>query len=116
MNNASDIWNSVLRVMREELKMSQTTLNTWFDDIEAAEFSDNSLLLLTTAEFKKGIILQNYSEMIKNALFELFSVPIEFKLLTKDEYEDGKNPSMKVTPIDYEYSFEHLPQIKGRYN
>ncbi len=106
MNNASDIWNSVLRVMREELKMSQTTLNTWFDDIEAAEFSDNSLLLLTTAEFKKGIILQNYSEMIKNALFELFSVPIEFKLLTKDEYEDGKNPSMKVTPIDYEYSFE----------
>ncbi len=106
MNNASDIWNSVLRVMREELKMSQTTLNTWFDDIEAAEFSDNSLLLLTTAEFKKGIILQNYSEMIKNALFELFSVPIEFKLLTRDEYEDGKNPSMKVTPIDYEYSFE----------
>ena len=106
MNNATDIWNSVLRVMREELKMSQTTLNTWFDDIEAAEFSDNSLLLLTTAEFKKGIIIQNYSEMIKNALFELFSVPIEFKLLTKDEYEDGKNPSMKVTPIDYEYSFE----------
>ncbi len=106
MNNASDIWNSVLRVMREELKMSQTTLNTWFDDIEAAEFSDNSLLLLTTAEFKKGIIIQNYSEMIKNALFEIFSVPIEFNLLTKDEYEALNGPSRKTTPIDYEYSFE----------
>jgi len=105
MNNASDIWNSVLRVMRENLKISQTTIDTWFDDIEAAEFSDNRLLLLTSAEFKKGIILKNYSETIEKALFELFSFPTEFELLTKDEYS-SENSSAKSTPIDYEYSFE----------
>ena len=106
MNNASDIWNSVLRVMREDLKMSQTTLNTWFDDIEAVEFSDNSLLLLTSAPLKKDIIEKNYSKIIKDALFEVFSLPIEFKVLIKDEYESKNKQSLSSTPIEYEYSFD----------
>ena len=106
MNNASDIWNSVLRVMRDDLKMSQTTLNTWFDDIEAVEFSDNSLLLLTSAPLKKDIIEKNYAKIIKDALFEVFSLPIEFKVQIREEYEAGKTTSLSQMPIDYEYSFE----------
>ncbi|MBQ5777598.1 MAG: chromosomal replication initiator protein DnaA [Oscillospiraceae bacterium] len=106
MNNAADIWKVVLQVMKENLKISQTTINTWFDDIEAVEFSDNSLLLLTSADFKRGAILQNYSKMIKDALFEVFSVPVEFNLLTRDEYEKSNKAQPAAVPIDYEFSFE----------
>ncbi len=106
MNNASDIWNSVLRVMRDDLKMSQTTLNTWFDDIEAVDFTDNSLLLTTSAPLKKDIIEKNYAKIITDALFEVFSLPIEFKVLIKEDYEAGKTQSLSQTPIDYEYSFD----------
>ncbi len=106
MNNAADIWNSVLRVMREDLKMSQTTLDTWFDDIEAVDFSDNSLLLLTSAPFKKDVILRVHSQKILDALFAIFSAPIEFKLETREEYEKNNKAPSKAIPIDYEYSFE----------
>ena len=106
MNNAADIWKVVLQVMKENLNISQTTINTWFDDIEAVEFSDNTLLLLTTADFKRGAILQNYSKMLKDALFEVFSVPVEFNLLTRDEYEKSNKAQPTSVPIDYEFSFE----------
>ena len=106
MKNAADIWNVVLRVMKENLKVSQTTLNTWFDDIEAVEFSDNTLLLLSSAAFKRDTILRNYSKILTDALFEVFSVPVEFKLLTQDEYKRDKNSPSKALPIDFEYSFE----------
>ncbi len=106
MNNASDIWNSVLRVMRDDLKMSQTTLNTWFDDIEAVDFTDNSLLLTTSSPLKKDIIEKNYAKIISDALFEVFSLPIEFKVLIKEDYESGRTQSLSQMPIDYEYSFE----------
>ncbi len=106
MNNASDIWKSVLRVMRDDLKMSRTTLDTWFDDIDAVEFSDNSLLLVTPAPFKKDVIQRVHSQKILDALYAVFSAPIEFELLSRDEYEKRNNAPSKIIPIDYEYSFE----------
>ncbi len=106
MKTAADIWKVVLRVMQEKHHVSQTTINTWFDDMDVVDFSDNTVLFTTTSSFKKDKILRNYTKVLNEALFEVFSLPVEFKILTQEEYKESNSSSSDVIPIDFEYSFE----------
>ena len=106
MNNAADIWKSVYRVLQDELKISSTTLTTWFEDIRAAKFEDNTLTLVTPAEFKKDVILRLHRQTILDALFLVFSVEIDFELFTEEEYEGDIAPIIPNFSNYEEYSFE----------
>ncbi len=108
MNDASYIWESVLRIMREELGISTTTINTWFTDISAKSFSEKNLVITTPDEMKRDIILSLHADKIKEALFKLFSVESTFELLTEEEFSsksDVKEVPEFISKAD-EYSFE----------
>lgn len=104
MNNATDVWASVLDILKNEFAFSTTTLNTWFVDARAVSFENDTLVVTTPTEFKKDIIISHYKENIEKALFSLFSVPMKFELFTEEELssdepeEDGSFFS--------EYTFE----------
>jgi len=102
MNNAADVWVSVLRILKDDFEMTDTALKAWFSDIEASELRDDTLVLVTPTEFKKETIERNYTKMINDALFSLFSVPIKFELRIK-----GKNTkTLRPEPIYSEYTFD----------
>jgi len=102
MNNAADVWVSVLRILKDNLETTDTALKAWFSDIEASELRDDTLVLVTPTEFKKETIERNYTKMINDALFSLFSVPIKFELRIK-----GKNTkTLRPEPIYSEYTFD----------
>lgn len=106
MNNAADIWKSVLRILKEQFEMSDITLQTWFEDIRASELRDNTLILVTPAEFKKNVILTHHKQKVTDALFALFSVPMQFELYTEDEFEGTLAPIIPNFSNYEEYSFE----------
>ncbi|MBR5543487.1 MAG: chromosomal replication initiator protein DnaA [Oscillospiraceae bacterium] len=106
MNNAADIWKSVYRVMKEELQISSTTLETWFDDMRGAKFENNILTLVTGAEFKKDVVLRIHTDTVKKALFILFSKEIGFEILTEPEFEGYIAPETPNFSNYDEYSFE----------
>ncbi len=106
MNNATDVWSSVIEIMRNELGMSNTTISTWFNDTRAISLENDTLLLVTPAPFKRDVILRLHSDKIEQALQSLFSAPMKFTLLTEDELATEPEKTTAAPYESEEYSFE----------
>ena len=107
MNSAADIWDSVLNILRNEL--TTTTISTWLNDCRAVGFSDNRLFLHTPLEFKKGIIEDRYSLLIKAALNELFSGNVDVVILDDDGLEMLNEASKEPDhPNTEDFTFERF--------
>ena len=107
MNSAVDVWNSVLKILRNDL--TSTAISTWFDDCRAVEFSDNRLFLHTPSDFKKGVIEERFIGTIKSALNELFSGNVDVVVLDNEGlealYEAAKEPDH---PNTEDFTFERF--------
>ena len=84
MNSVADVWENVLTQMRGAL--SDTTINTWFDEIEPLDIQGNQLVLHCGNEFKRGYIKKLFVEDIQNAMRNLFSREFEVEVLDDEEY------------------------------
>lgn len=83
MNSLGDIWKAVLDKLGENL--TSTSISTWFDDCIPVEIDGSTLVLQTSSDFKRDIIVSRYSETIKNAMSEIFSTSFGLTVLTEDE-------------------------------
>ena len=107
MNSAADVWAKVLLILENDIGMSTTTINTWFNDINAVSLSSDKLVLVTPEKFKKGFILDTYSDKIHEALKLLFSVDIKFDLYAEEEISSDRIEKAPSVSED-EYSFERF--------
>lgn len=86
MNSLTDIWNSIVAVLSEN--MTETAISTWFSECKPVAFTDDKLILHAPTDFKRNIIVGRFSDSIKSALTELFSADIELTVLAGDEITD----------------------------
>ena len=82
MNSYADVWAAV--VARLRTKLSDTTVNTWFDEIDVVTMEDSAFVLHCGNTFKKSVIEKSYLQHIKAELKDIFSTDLEVKLL--DDY------------------------------
>ena len=83
MNSVADIWQIVLQRLRQEL--SETAINTWFDEVEAVAIKDRTFYLHCPNDFKRGTIDSLFLTQIKSALKDIYSSDFEVKLLSTAE-------------------------------
>ncbi len=83
MNSLGDIWKAVLDKLGENL--TSTSISTWFDDCVPVEIDGSTLVLQTSSDFKRDIIVSRFSDTIKNAMSEIFSTSFGLTVLTEDE-------------------------------
>ena len=114
MNSIKDIWTSIMELLSKTL--TPTSINTWFTDLSPVDLRDNTLVLLTTTELKRSILQQRYSDIIKDALKELFSCEFELEFLVGDEIEEyeKRGEEKKTLPWMEDYTFENF--IVGKSN
>ena len=94
MYSIADIWKLVLEHLKKDL--SETTINTWFDEIEVIEIKDNTFVVHCKNAFKKGYIESLFLKNIKAALKDIFSSDFEVKILDdKDMASYGASPESK---------------------
>ena len=84
MNSVADVWENVLTQMRGAL--SDTTINTWFDEIEPVDILGSKLILHCGNGFKRGYIKSLFTENIRDAMKNLFSREFEIEVLDDEEY------------------------------
>lgn len=108
MNSIQDIWQKVMETLTARL--TSTSINTWFFDCEPVELEDGRLVLHTSTPFKRDIILQRFSERIRDALRELFSCDFDLMVLAGDEladYQEVKKEEKSLPEMDG-YTFENF--------
>ena len=79
MNSISDVWNLVLERLRQEL--SETSINTWFDEVKSVELKDKTFVIICPNEFKRNMIEQMFGDRIKAALKDLFSTDFALSVI-----------------------------------
>ena len=108
MDSLDEIWQQILDIIAKEI--TPTAFNTWFADCKAVDMADCKLVLHTSSDFKRNIIENRFGEMIRKALYDLFSCDFELEVLAGDElleYErDGQEPS--PYPEMEGYTFDHF--------
>ena len=91
MNSLNDIWQEIIKILSTQL--TATAIDTWFADCEPVEIDDCRLIVHTTTDFKRSIIINRFGETIRNALSDLFSCDFDLTVLAGDElseYQAGK--------------------------
>lgn len=115
MNSITDIWNNVLDRMKSEL--SETTIETWFDDVTAVGLEKDTFILHCPIHFKRDTIEQRYTKHIQDALRDIFSADFDVRLLSDEEYNSYcKGIVAKPTSLieSGEFTFENF--VVGKSN
>ncbi len=84
MNSVADVWQNVLQQLKRDL--SETTISTWFDELQAVDIRGNTLILHCSNDFKKGYIESLFMKNIKSSLRDIFSTDFEVTILDDSSY------------------------------
>ena len=108
MNPTVEVWDKVVSLMRNE--MTETTINTWFDDTVAVPLDETSFTIYSPTRFKRDIIATRYLPAIQKALHELFSADFDVIVLTEGELEAAKEAPKQsdFLPGTEEYTFDRF--------
>jgi len=79
LNSVADVWDNILVQLKQDL--SETTIATWFDELEAVDIRGNTFFLHCSNDFKKGYIESLFLKNIKAALKDIFSTDFEVSIL-----------------------------------
>ena len=118
MNSISDVWQSVLSRLQEQL--SETTIRTWFDEVDVVTM-DSAFVLHCSNSFKKSTIETRFMKHIKAALKDIFSSDLEVKILNDEQLAayHGVAPDQPGSLLDSDaFTFETYvvgPQNKLAY-
>ena len=114
MNSLDDIWSAILEQLSR--KLTPTTIKAWFADCRPVEIEDSRLVLCTKSDFKRDIIRDRYSDIVKEILADLFSSKFELLVLTDEELPDYVSPKNGegILPEMEGYTFDRF--IVGKSN
>ena len=107
LNSVADIWDNILLQLKQDL--SETTIATWFDELEAVDIRGNTFYLHCPNDFKKGYIESLFLKNIKAALRDIFSMDFEVSILDDPSFSEFKGPALKKKEDRFtseEFTFE----------
>ena len=94
MNSVADVWNNVLDRLRKDL--SETTISTWFSEVEPVDIRDNTFFLFCPNDFHRGYIDSLFAKNIKAVLKDIFSTDFDIKVMDKAEMETFRGGNEKA--------------------
>ena len=108
MNSLKDIWSAVIDVL--SLHLTPTAISTWFSDCTPVELEGTNLVIHTTSDFKRDIIVNRFAETIKAAMSDLFSTEFGLIVLAGDELSEyqSKKPDDDPLPEMAGYTFDRF--------
>lgn len=83
MESFNDVFDSVLKYLRQLPSVSEVGYKRWLAILEPFKFENNTAYLLTESEFTKKTTLDIYEASIKEAFENIMGFPVDIKLLVK---------------------------------
>lgn len=124
MESFNDVFDSVLKYLRQMPNVSEVGYKRWLEIIEPFKYENNTAFLLTDSEFTKKTALDIYGESIKQAFEDIMGFPVEIKLMVKTrEGRTEPEPTVAMTDAPQIENIESVTEkltfdnfIKGKSN
>ena len=116
MNSLADLWQRILDALA--VKLSPTTINTWFDEVSIVAVEDQALVLHCPNDFKRSTIKRRFLQPIYLATMDVFSQGLEVKVLDDDQLAayHGVRPDHPGASPDFDKAFTFETFVAGPQN
>lgn len=100
------VWSRVLSYLEQH--SPSVAVASFFDDAEVADLTENRLVIYSPSPFRKDVILSRYTDLIKDAMRELFQTEIELLVLDEDELPQFRREKRRRTFVEFnsQYTFD----------
>ena len=100
------VWSRVLSYLEQH--SPTMAVASFFDDADVVELSENKLVIYSPSPFRKDVILKRYTELIKEAMRELFQTEVELIVLDEEEFPQYSMGQKRRTFVELnsQYTFD----------
>ncbi len=101
MDSLNDIWNQVLLLCKAEV--SDVMYNMWLAPLEFKKLDESSAVFTVNAEYKKTIVMNKFSGLLKRCFFETIGFEIDIDIIVNEAVGSKKeidNVSAEILPAE----------------
>ena len=108
MFSSAFVWAKVYGYMEEQL--GAVIVSTWFDDAEVVELTDDHIILYTSSDYRREVIVKRYTGIIHEALKKIFDSDAKLIVFSDEEMDNYKNKGKQVNSMDFnpQFNFENF--------
>ena len=103
MYSSAYVWAKVLSYIEERL--GAVTISAWLDDAEVVELNETNLIVYSPSDFRREIIRRRCTDLIQDALKEIFNSDAKLLVFGDEEMEARKNKGNSPTAMDFNPQF-----------
>ena len=103
MYSSAYVWAKVLSYIEERL--GAVTISAWLDDAEVVELNENNLILYSPSDFRREIIRRRRTDLIQDALKEIFNSDAKLLVYGDEELNARKQKGKSPTAMDFNPQF-----------
>ncbi len=100
------VWSRVLSYLEQH--SPSMAVASFFDDAEIIELNEEKLVIYSPSPFRKDVILNRYTELIKDAMRDQFQTEIELVVLDEEEYPQysGNQRRRNFAEFNSQFTFD----------
>ena len=114
MYSSAFVWAKILSHVEERL--GSVTVSTWFDDAEVVELSEEKLILHSSSDYRREIIVKRYTPYIQDALKEIFNSDAKLVVYGDEELKAYQSKGKAKTAMDFNPQFNFDNFVVGPSN
>ena len=114
MYSSAYVWAKVLSYLEDRLPA--VTVSAWFDEAEVVELNEEHLILYSPSDFRREIIRRRCTDIIHDALKEIFNSDAKLLVFGVDELNSRKTKGKSTTSMDFNPQFTYDNFVVGPSN
>ncbi len=113
-NPLDEIWSAICDECKKSI--SDIAFNCFLKDLKPVFFNDCEFTVSINDDYKKGVVEQTYTELFNSCIKTVMGVPLEFKIIMRDEEEEILKAEQYSEGLSFEDFFTFDNFIVGSTN
>ena len=114
MFSSAYVWAKIYGYMEEQL--GSVMVSTWFDDAEVVELNEEHLILHTSSDYRREVIIKRYADYVHEALKVIFNSDAKLMVFGDAELEAFRSKDKQNTAMDFNPQFNFDNFVVGPSN
>ena len=114
MFSTAYVWAKIYGYMEEQL--GSVVISTWFDDAEVIELTEERLILYTSSDYRREMILKRYTPLIHEALQTIFDSQAKLEVFDDKQMAAYRDKGKNLSAMDFNPQFNFDNFVVGPSN
>ena len=114
MFSTAYVWAKIYGYMEEQL--GSVVISTWFDDAEVIELTEERLILYTSSDYRREMILKRYTPLIHEALQTIFDSQAKLEVFDDQQMAAYRDKGKNLSAMDFNPQFNFDNFVVGPSN